>query len=56
MTRFAKQRVGAFSFDNFVTENEADSAYNFLCYNTKQIFMVCTLKDHRNDAINETWQ
>ena len=29
MTRFATQRTRAFSFDNFATENKANSAKNF---------------------------
>ena len=56
MTRFATQRARAFSFDNFATENKGNSAKHFSCYckkrqNRPELFMVCTLIDHRNEAI-----
>ena len=58
MTRSATQRARAFSFDNFATENKANSAYRFrkrffviVKASGQDFFMVCTLIDHRNDAI-----
>ena len=58
MTRFATQHACAFSFDHFATENKGNSAKHFSSYckitNRPDIFMVCTLIDHRNDAIKSS--
>ena len=41
-----------FSFDNFATENKVNSSIIFLVIvKSESFFMVCTLIDHRNDAI-----
>ena len=49
MTRFATQRVRA-------TEKKANSAYDLFVFSivtndSTRFFMVCTLRDHTNDAI-----